>query len=171
MRTICAAVLGLTLAAGVAAEDAPGDALLGQWYTDANESKVEVVKKDGKYFGTILWLSEPNYDASEPDGDAGKPKRDKNNPDKAAQKKPVIGIQVLKNFVYNAPDSTWDSGTIYDPNNGRTYKCVIRFQDDPKGVDGKSLHVRGYVGIPTLGRTTIWYRVPKDEMEKTEQNP
>jgi hypothetical protein len=26
--------------------------------------------------------------------------------------------------------------------------------------------VRGYIGIPTLGRTTIWYRVPKEQMEK-----
>lgn len=170
MRVWMALSMVLLLAGRVFAEDAPADALLGQWYTAGNESKVEVIKRDGKYFGTIIWLSEPNYDASEPDGDAGKPKRDKNNPDKEAQKKPVIGLQVLKNFVYNASDQTWDSGTIYDPNNGRTYKCVIRFQDDPKGVDGKSLHVRGYIGIPTLGRTTIWYRVPKEEMEKTENN-
>ncbi len=171
MRVWVALSAALLLAGRVLAEDAPADELLGQWYTADNESKVEVVKKDGKYFGTIIWLSEPDYDSSEPDGDAGKPKRDKNNPDKEAQKKPVIGLQVLKNFVHNASDETWDSGTIYDPNNGRTYKCVIRFQADPKGVDGKSLHVRGYIGIPTLGRTTIWYRVPKDEMEKTEQNP
>jgi len=171
MRVLGGAVLAISISMGVAAEDTPGDALLGQWYTADDESKVEVIQNDGKFYGTIIWLKEPNYGPDEPDGDAGKPKRDKNNPDKEAQKKPVIGIQVLKNFVYNASDNTWDSGTIYDPNNGRTYKCVIRFQDDPKGVDGKSLHVRGYIGIPTLGRTTVWYRVPKDQMEKTEQNP
>jgi uncharacterized protein (DUF2147 family) len=164
MRVWIAAIIGAALATGaaIAADEAP-DQLLGQWYTEDNESKVEVVKKDGKYFGTIIWLSEPNYGPDEED--TGKPKRDKNNPDKTKQHDPVIGIQVLKNFSYVAGEKTWEGGTIYDPNNGRTYKCVIRFQNDPKGVDGKSLHVRGYIGIPTLGRTTIWYRVPKDEME------
>ena len=168
MRALLGGLLGAIATFGLAAaEDEPADELIGQWYTEDNESKVEVVKKDGKYFGTIIWLSEPNYGPDEPDGDAGKPKRDKNNPDKAAQKKPVIGIQVLKNFAYVPGEKTWEGGTIYDPNNGRTYKCVIRFQADAKGIDGKSLHVRGYIGIPTLGRTTVWYRVPRDEMEKS----
>ena len=171
MKTFGMLAVGLLVSLSAAAQNAPADELLGQWYTEDNESKVEVVKKDGKFFGTIIWLSEPNYGPDEPDGDAGKPKRDKNNPDKVAQKKPVIGIEVLKNFVYNADDKTWDSGTIYDPNNGRTYKCVIRFQDDPKGIDGKSLHVRGYIGIPTLGRTTLGYRVKTVEMEKQKHRP
>ncbi len=171
MRVMLGVLLGAIAFAGSAAADDAADELLGQWYTADNESKVEVIKKDGKYFGTIIWLSEPNYGADEPDGDAGKPKRDKNNPDKVAQKKPVIGIEVLKNFSHVPAEKTWEGGTIYDPNNGRTYKCVIRFQSDPKGIDGKSLHVRGYIGIPTLGRTTVWYRVPKDEMEKTAANP
>jgi uncharacterized protein (DUF2147 family) len=162
-----AIVAGLALCAGAscgaAAEDAPGDELLGQWYTEDDESKVEVIKTDGKYFGTIIWLSEPNYEAD--DAEAGRPKRDRENPDAAKRNDPVIGIQVLKNFHYVPGDQTWEGGTIYDPANGRTYKCVIRFKDDPKGVDGKSLHVRGYIGIPTLGRTTVWYRVPQEEME------
>jgi uncharacterized protein (DUF2147 family) len=169
MRAWLGGLLGAIAVAGVvAAEDDRGDALLGQWYTADNESKVEVVKKDGKFFGTIIWLSEPNYgpDEIEP----GKSKRDSHNPDESKQHDPVIGIQVLKNFQYVAGEQTWESGTIYDPANGRTYKCVIRFKDDPKGVDGKALHVRGYIGIPTLGRTTVWYRVPKNEQEKTEAN-
>ena len=151
------------------AEDpAPANEILGQWYTQDNESQVVVVEKDGKFFGTIIWLTEPLYPAEEPDGDAGKPKRDKNNSDAKAQKKPILGLQVLKNFSYDAADKSWSGGTIYDPNNGRTYKCVIRMQDDAKGIDGKSLHVRGYIGIPQLGRTTLWYRVPPDKMEKVE---
>ncbi len=164
MAAIGVVVMGL----GFAADAPPADEILGQWYTEDNESIVVVVNKAGRYYGTIIWLSEPNYPAEEPDGDAGKPKRNKNHPEKAHQKEPILGLQVLKDFGYNAADKAWDSGTIYDPNNGRTYKCVIRFQEDPKGIDGKSLHVRGYIGIPTLGRTTIWYRVPAEKMQKVE---
>ena len=87
MRALLGGVLGAIATFGLAAgEDEPADELLGQWYTEDNESKVEVVKKDGKFFGKIIWLSEPNYGADEPDGDAGKPKRDKNNPDKLSFK-------------------------------------------------------------------------------------
>jgi len=162
-------VLVLFVMAPLPAEDlSPANEILGQWYTEGNESKVVVVERGGKFFGTIIWLSEPLYTAEEPDGDAGKPKRNKNASDPVEQKKPIIGLEVLKNFAYDADDKSWSGGTIYDPNNGRTYKCVIRMQADPKGVDGKSLHVRGYIGIPQLGRTTVWYRVPVDQMEKSK---
>ena len=170
MKTFTSVIISVAAFVGfgyVAADNAVGDELLGQWYTADNASKVEIVKRDGKYFGTIIWLSEPNYEAG--DAEAGKPKRDRENPETSRKNDPVIGIQVLKNFHYVADEKTWEGGTIYDPENGRTYKCVIRFQDDPQATDGKSLHVRGYIGIPTLGRTTVWYRVPKDDMEETEQ--
>ncbi len=165
-RYLAAAVAAVLMTGMARGEDlAPADEILGQWYTDKNASKIEVVKRDGKYYGTIIWLDEPNYPADDPE--KGKPKRDRNNPEKKMQKKPVIGIAVLKDFTYDAADKSWSAGTIYDPENGKTYKCVIRFQADPKGVDGKSLHVRGYIGFQALGRTTVWYRVPKDKMEKT----
>ena len=167
-RRYLAAAMAAVLVAGVAAsEDTnPADEILGQWYTDKNESKVHVVKKDGKYYGTIIWLAETKYAAG--DAEAGKIKHDRFNPDKARQADPTIGIQVLKDFTYDATDKSWSGGTIYDPANGRTYKCIIRFQPDPKGIDGRSLYVRGYVGFQLLGRTTIWYRVPKEQMEKVE---
>ncbi len=162
------AAVFLTVGLGTAEDPVPADEILGQWYTDGNESIVVVTQTDGKYFGKIIWLSEPLYTKDEPDGDAGKPKRNKNASEPADQKKPIIGLQVLKNFAYDADDKSWSGGTIYDPNNGRTYKCVVRMQEDAKGIDGKSLHVRGYIGIPQLGRTTVWYRVPEDKMQKVE---
>ncbi len=166
-RYFAVAVAAMFAAGAAFGEDTtPADEIVGQWYTDKNESKVQVVKKDGKYFGTIIWLAEPKYPKD--DAEAGKTKHDRFNPDAAQKKNPTIGIQVLKNFTYDAADKSWGSGTIYDPANGKTYKCVIRVQPDPKGVDGKSLYVRGYIGVQFIGRTTIWYRVPKDQTEKTE---
>jgi uncharacterized protein (DUF2147 family) len=44
-------------------------------------------------------------------------------------------------------------GAIYDPVSGNTYACQLR-------LDGPHrLELRGYVGIPLLGRTTTWLRV------------
>ncbi|MEX2015418.1 MAG: DUF2147 domain-containing protein, partial [Candidatus Hydrogenedentales bacterium] len=57
----------------------------------------------------------------------------------------------------------WDSGTIYDPNNGKTYKCVIKYAKDETVQGGEKLDVRGYIGVPALGRTTVWTRVPEGE--------
>lgn len=162
-----ATVIGLS-AGFPAAADGPGDAILGQWYTEDDESKVRVVKENGKYYGTIIWLDEPLYEPEDPE--AGEPKRDRENPEPSKRNQPLIGLQVLKNFSYEPDDGTWEGGTIYDPANGRTYKCVIRLKDDPKGYDGKGLHVRGYIGIPALGRTTVWYRVPPDEREDVEES-
>jgi len=48
--------------------------------------------------------------------------------------------------------STYKGGRILDPENGKTYKCRIKLVDDV-------LEVRGYIGIPALGRTQKWYRV------------
>jgi len=65
----------------------------------------------------------------------------------------VIGLEILKNFVYKG-DGVWHKGTIYDPDNGKTYKCKIRFGDDES-----VLKVRGYIGFSMIGRTTEWRRV------------
>jgi len=160
---ILSAVLILSwCTASVAANKA--DDILGQWYTEDDDSKVVVTKANGKYYGKIIWLKEPVYGKDEKD--TGKPKRDKENPVKKLRKRPVVGIQVLKGFKFNAKDNAWDSGTIYDPEKGKTYKCVIKFEKDAKVHKGKKLYVRGYIGIPTLGRTTYWHYVPEKDLEK-----
>ncbi len=58
----------------------------------------------------------------------------------------------MTGFAY-AGKQTWKKGTIYDPDNGKTYKCKVRLGDD--GV----LNVRGYIGVSMIGRTSLWTRV------------
>ena len=139
------------------------DDLLGQWYTENNDSKILVTKVNGKYVGEIIWLKEPLYGKDE--ADTGKPKRDKFNPTKKLRSRPVIGIRVLNDFTFNAKENSWKNGTIYDPETGKTYKCVIKFENDSKSLNGRKLYVRGYIGIPILGRTTYWHYVPEKELE------
>ena len=44
-------------------------------------------------------------------------------------------------------------GSILDPASGSEYNCKIELVSDDK------LKVRGYIGMPLLGRTQYWYRV------------
>jgi uncharacterized protein (DUF2147 family) len=47
----------------------------------------------------------------------------------------------------------YNSGKVLDPKNGKTYKCFIVLESKNK------LKIRGYIGLPLIGRTQYWYRV------------
>jgi uncharacterized protein (DUF2147 family) len=49
--------------------------------------------------------------------------------------------------------NSYEDGTIYDPENGKTYSCTIEM------VNANTLNVRGYIGISLIGRTDVWKRV------------
>lgn len=152
------ACVGMMLAGATAFADA--DAVVGRWYTEGNESQVEIYKTDdGAYDGKLVWFENPVYEADDPE--AGKPLRDRENPDPARQNDPLEGLVILKDFQYDADDNSWSGGTIYDPERGKTYKCVMRL-----GETGDTLDVRGYIGIPALGRTTQWTRVTEENDQK-----
>ena len=111
------------------------------WYNEEKTAKIQVYKAtDGKFYGKIVWLKEPNKD--------GKPKTDDKNPDEARKKDPIIGLLLLKGFKKDG-DMGYNDGTIYDPKNGKTYSCKIT-------REGDKLDVRGYVGLSLFGRTTVW---------------
>ncbi len=83
IRCLCCLLL---LAAMPAFADGP-DAVLGTWVTADGKARVEIVKADDMYSGSIVWLKEPLYPADDKTL-PGKPKVDRNNPDKAQQDSP-----------------------------------------------------------------------------------
>lgn len=121
------------------------DDVVGVWLTAEEESHIEIFKKsDGKYYGKIVWLKEPN----EEDGSA---KLDDDNPDESLRSRPIMGMELLTGFEFD-DDDMWEDGKIYDPKEGKTYSCQMEF-------DGNVLEVRGYIGFSLIGRTTRWTRV------------
>lgn len=122
------------------------DRLLGVWEPSNGKARVKIEKIGEKYYGKIVWLREPN------DPNTGQPKVDKNNPDVSLRTVPLKGYRLLKDFKYLGKDQ-WDSGTIYDPENGSTYKCIIKMSDN------NTLDIRGYIGVEALGRTDVWKRL------------
>ena len=49
--------------------------------------------------------------------------------------------------------NVFEGGEILDPNNGKVYKSKLKLVDN-----GAKLDVRGYIGVPMLGRTQTWIR-------------
>lgn len=119
------------------------DQIIGKWVNATGEAHIQIYPNSGKYFGKIAWMKVPNN----PDG---KPRLDKNNPNTSLSQNPILGLLILKDFVFS--DDIWEGGSIYDPKTGKTYSCKI----SPQGPD--KINVRGFVGFSMLGRTESWTR-------------
>lgn len=120
------------------------DDILGKWLNASGEGHIEIYKKGDKYFGKLSWIKEPN-------DENGKPKTDIKNPNPSLRNKPVFGIELLKDFIFE--DKRWTDGSIYDPKSGKTYSCNLTLKDY------NHLNVRGYIGISLIGRSEVWKRV------------
>jgi uncharacterized protein (DUF2147 family) len=138
-------ILGLIMTLPAFSQNKKADDILGKWFTENNEAKVEIYKSGDKYFGKIVWLKEPN------DKETGKPKKDKHNPDSKLKERAILGLNVVSAFKFNGSDE-WEDGVIYDAKSGKTYNCYINFEGKDK------IKVRGYIGKSWmgLGRTTYW---------------
>jgi len=67
--------------------------------------------------------------------------------------KPIIGLVILRGLKKQGEE--FSGGDILDPESGTVYRCKLRVLDQ-----GKTLVVRGYVGVSVLGRSQTWLRVP-----------
>ncbi|MCX2484277.1 DUF2147 domain-containing protein [Pedobacter sp. MR2016-24] len=120
------------------------DAIVGTWVNATGEAHVNIYKKGERYFGKIDWLKAPK-------DEKGKPKTDYKNPDESLRSRPILGMEMLKDFVYD--DGKWTDGKIYDPKSGKTYSCNMNIKDNGQ------LNMRGYIGISLIGRSETWKRV------------
>ena len=107
----------------------------------------DVVKtSSGLYEGQIIWVKNPTFKD-------GSPKRDIKNPDPAKRNTPGDKIKLLFHFRYDAKENRWVDGEIYDPVHGKFYKSRMWFEKE------NVLRVRGYIGVPALGRTMTWKKI------------
>ncbi len=114
--------------------------ILGYWYLADKSAIVEVYQKEKTVSARVAWIEHP-YDAN------GQLLTDTNNKDKAMKGRPLLGMPLIEGMTQEK--GCWDNGTVYDPDTGRSYDCIIKL------VKGK-LHVRGHVG--PFGKTLIWTR-------------
>ena len=62
-----------------------------------------------------------------------------------------IGTMILKDFSAT-DEKTLDGGKIFDPGKGKWYNGRLRIDKDGK------LEVRGWVGMPAMGKSVYWTR-------------
>ncbi|MBW4056642.1 MAG: DUF2147 domain-containing protein [Proteobacteria bacterium] len=140
----------LLLLTAATAFGADQNAILGIWKTEMGESKVQIYRCGEKICGTIIWLKNPRYTDSR-DGEIGTPVIDRKNPDPALKSRPVLDLHILNGFSAEGGNN-WGNGTCYDPKSGNTYRGKIHLAAPDR------LELRGYIGIPLFGRTSVWTR-------------
>ena len=119
--------------------------ILGYWLNEEADAKIEVFKQDDKFFGKIVWLEEPKYEN-------GEWKLDTENPDENLRHRKKLGLQIMRNLVWDKGDKEWNDGKIYDAREGDTYSLYATLK-------GKEiLNLRGYIGFSIFGKTTSWTR-------------
>jgi uncharacterized protein (DUF2147 family) len=122
------------------------EAIAGVWMGEEKDGKFELFEQNGKYFGKITWLKEPNFE--------GAPKVDRNNPDPNKRNQPIIGLVFMRNFEFNGKNG-WTGGKIYDSRTGNTYNCELTL------LDPQTIKLRGFVGYSWMGmgKSVKWTRV------------
>ena len=141
-KKIVPVLMLLVSVVGTQVVKAQSDKIEGVWLNEEKDAKIQIYKaRDGKFYGKIVWLKDPMEN--------GKPKTDKKNPKDQLKAQPLVELVILKGF--NMDGNTYEDGTIYDPNNGKTYDCKMTYK-------GKTLAIRGFIGLSLFGRTTVWQR-------------
>lgn len=154
MRLLVTATL-FTLLAHVFPVAAQQPSVMGTWLTASKSAEIQIAPcpnaSNGPICGTVVKLNDPKDAGGKPVAPEGVV--DTRNADPALRTRKVLGMVLLYNFVKTTDPNTFEEGTIYNGENGKTYKANMSLQPDG------SLKLRGYVGTPMFGETQIWTRV------------
>ena len=122
--------------------------IVGHWKTiddKTNQPKsiIRIELVDQKLQGTVVKIFTAPGDRPDPVCEQCKDHR---------KDKPVIGMTIMSGLKKTS-STLWEGGEILDPNNGSIYKVKLNLD-----AEAKVLSVRGYVGVPMVGRTQTWIR-------------
>jgi uncharacterized protein (DUF2147 family) len=117
------------------AQTQPGDVILGDWMDSKKETVVHCFKKNGKYYGSLIWIE--NIKAR------GQPisKEDEH----------LLNYLVLKDFEYI--DDEWANGIIHQPKTQKTYTAYIKL------ISNDTMEVVGYKFFRFLSESQLFTRV------------
>jgi uncharacterized protein (DUF2147 family) len=107
----------------------------GLWLTETGSSRIRIAPCGGGYCGTIVSAPGKALDAK--------------NPDPAMRTRSVVGVQILD---ARQQDGTGYSGSLYNPNDGKTYSGSMRL------TGSNTLEVSGCVMSVFCKRQT-WTRI------------
>lgn len=131
-----AALLGLSLASGLAAAQTAEDAF-GVWLNPENQSNVELYRCGDGLCAKVTKVV---------DGQ----KTDDKNPDAAKRNRPIVGLVIMEGAKKSGANK-W-SGTLYNRADGKSYSGTVTVKDK------NTVDLSGCVAL-VLCRTTAWSRI------------
>lgn len=108
--------------------------------TGQARSLIRIFESEGKLYGKVERVLDPaqaNRTCQDCPGDM--------------KGQPVLGLVFMRGLERDGDG--WSGGTIVDPTTGSVYRCSLKVAGD-----GRTLAVRGYLGVSLLGRTQTWLR-------------
>ena len=132
---LAGALASLTISANAHA----ADPINGRWVTEDKDAVVSIAECGASTCGRIAkFLVTPPEGADQ---------RDIYNPDKTKRNRRLLGLPILTSFKQDG--DLW-RGRIYDPNNGKSYRSILRRKS------ANVLEVKGCIG--PFCQTQIWKR-------------
>lgn len=118
--------------------------IVGKWKTIDHEtgkakSIVEIYEQGNKYYGKVIDIINPDKRHALCEECEGKDKD-----------KPILGLVIITDMVKD--EDVYEDGKVLNPDNGETYRCRLKLQDDPD-----TLQVRGYLAF--FYKTQYWKRI------------
>ena len=119
--------------------------IVGIWLIEEDGQpveKVEVYECGDGYCGRIVWLSSSSADEG--------PALDDKNKDEDLRSRPLLGIEVMKDFRFDGKD-TWRDGKFYAHRKGKTVSPKLTLIDPD--------HLKIQVKILFVKKSFVWRRV------------
>lgn len=111
--------------------------VFGIWLSETGDGRVAISDcGDGTPCGNLVWVDPATTPTD----------KDAMNRDLLLRDRPLIGVPILWGFEHGR--TRWRRGSIYNPEDGETFRSTIR-----KKIDG-TLEVKGCLG--PICRTSIW---------------
>jgi Delta7-sterol 5-desaturase len=139
-------ISGVFIAAvsGQARADTRSD-IEGNWATNGFGSIVRLspcVSDPDAMCGKIVWL----WEATDPDG---RPRLDTHNPKRSLRTRSLVGVEIVRGLKETS-DGEWREGSIYNPDDGRTYTGSVSSRNG-------TLELRG-CALGVFCQTQVWRR-------------
>ncbi|HWY10034.1 MAG TPA: DUF2147 domain-containing protein [Bacteroidia bacterium] len=113
--------------------------VVGFYISNDKTSIFKFYKSGDKYVGKLVWMKHPE-------------RKDTMNPDVSKRNKKLLGSIVVYGLIYDGKNE-WTEGFVYDATKGKTFQCHI-CRDEKNNIT-----MRGYIGIPALGKSEYFVKV------------